>query len=104
MMDWTRLADWSATALTIIGLGARQQYLKGKAAEAQKNTEARLKAVEDKVAAHDTRLSDGAVAFGRIDEKLGSLKETVENGFSRIEAAVQNQATMLIEHIKDGVK
>jgi hypothetical protein len=84
-MDWSRIADWSATAITVITIGARQQYLKGKHSQKFKDLEDKVNAVRDKIDAHDNRLGDGAVAFGRIDEKLDALKE----GMIRIENAVQ---------------
>ena len=99
-MDWTRVADWSATALTLIGLGARQQYLKGKNAEKFATLGVQVKDLKDDLDKQSQRLSDGGNAFARIDENLKSLKE----GVKRIEDALSTTNERIIQHITDGSK
>ena len=99
-MDWTRVADWSATAVTILTLGARQQYLKGKHAEQFTAMEVKVKDLKDSLEKQDHRLSDGGNAFARIDENLKSLKE----GVKRIEDALSTTNERIIQHLTDGSK
>jgi hypothetical protein len=98
--NWERIATIGSFIGAIIGFGGRQAYLKGKFDERIKDMEGRFKAVSEKVDKHDERLQSGAVAFGRIDEKLDAVKESQ----IRIENAVKDQTAMLMDHIKDGAK
>ena len=104
LMDWTRVADWSATALTLIGLGARQQYLKGKNAEQFAELARKVEDLKDRAERHDARLSAGGEAFVRISEQLKALNATVEAGFTRVENQASTTNNILIHHISDGAK
>lgn len=103
-VDWSRVADWGATALTIITLGARQQYLKGKNSQRFSDMEEKVKDVKEQVDRHETRLGDGGQAFVRIDEQLKALKETVENGFRRVESQSSETNRLVIQHLTNEAK
>ena len=102
--DWSRVADWVGTALAIITLGGRQQYLKGKNAQKFYDFEKKVKNMKEQVDRHETLLEDGGQAFVRIDEKLKALKDTVDNGFQRVESQSAKTNDLVVQHFIDSQK
>ncbi len=98
--DWSRVADWVGTALAIITLGGRQQYLKGKSVQGFADLEEKVKDMKEQVERHDMRLGEGGQAFARIDEKLSSMAESVK----RIEEATNKTNDLFIQHMFEGQK
>ena len=98
--DWSRVADWGATALAIITFGGRQQYLKGKNAQKFADLEARTQDVKERLDRHESRLTDGGQAFARIDEKLSAMTESVK----RIEESTNKTNDLFIQHMVEGQK
>lgn len=98
--DWSRVVDWAGTALAIITLGGRQQYLKGKNAQKFYDFEKEVKDMKEQIERHETRLGDGGQAFARIDEKLSFMAESVK----RIEEATNKTNDLFIQHMVEGQK
>lgn len=103
-VDWSRVADWGATAFAIITLGGRQQYLKGKHSQKFADLEEKVEDLKEQNDRHEARLNDGGQAFARIDENLKNLKEVVENGFQRIEKQSSETNSLVIHHLANEAK
>jgi hypothetical protein len=97
--DWERIATVGTALATLIGFGGRQAYLKGKFDGRMKDLENIAVNLDKRITEHDKRLGDGAVAFGRIDENLKSLKtgqERIENSLVQSLSEIRN---LLINHV-----
>jgi len=104
VIDWLRVGFDSGIATAVLGVMARQIYLKGKNDQKFKDMEKSMAEMKESCGKHEDRLNNGSSAFARIDATLASVEKSQSEIKTTVEAGFNEVRRMLIQHINGGSK